>query len=373
MTSHSQVTSVHTRNMPHHKDMANILSPMADSSVMHFKKFKEQVHSQRKNTGRELTRFLETIWLFTESDIKTILAPSVLFALTNGIALSLLLPESAGIPSPSEILARIPVITVYVWINLMVLCIQNQKSPDAVEEDRINKPTRPLPSGKVSSDEAGTLLVAFIIIAVLGSYCLGAPVESILVIVLGYIYNDLEGAEHPFFKNVLNSLGIPCFPIGALQVAINPAPHTAAALAGSGPSVPLLLWRWILVLVAAIFFTIHIQDIKDQEGDACRNRKTVPLVYGDSAGRWLVVVPLLAWSVALPILWGFTSPTAASLLGHAPLLLLALVVSARTFLYKSVAADKKTFKIYCLWLIAMYCLPLSRALLGGEGLMLVTA
>ncbi|KAL8382121.1 hypothetical protein RB595_006077 [Gaeumannomyces hyphopodioides] len=351
-------------SIPHKPDVPPALVSSTEDSPV--KQFRDRVVSQRQTAHRELTRFLHTIWLFTESDVKTVLVPSALFGLANAVALWLLLPESAGVPHPRVVLGRAPQILLYVWVNLVVIDIQNQRDPDAIEEDRINKPGRPLPSGKVSPSEAGSLLVASVIIAVLASYCLGAPGASVLVILLGYAYSDLGGSEHPVLRNLLNALGMPCFAVGALQVALNPTSSPGGS--GGGPWVPLLTGRWVLVLAAAIFSTISIQDIKDQEGDAARGRRTLPLVVGDAAARWLVAVPVLAWSALLPWLWGCTT-----VLGYAPLLGLGLVVAARTLaVRRSVSADKRTFKIWCLWLVALYCLPLSRALIGGEGLMLVT-
>lgn len=348
-----------------------LLSPTTEDSPV--KLFRARVESQRQTTHRELTRFLQTIWLFTESDVKTVLVPSALFGLANAVALWLLLPESAGVPHPLVVLGRAPLILLYVWVNLVVIDIQNQRGPGSVEEDRINKPDRPLPSGKVSPNEAGSLLVAFAIIAVLASYCLGAPGASVAVITLGYMYSDLGGAEHPVLKNLLNALGMPCFAVGALQVALNPVSSSSSSsssfpTSSASPWVPLLAGRWVLALMAAIFSTITIQDIKDQEGDSARGRRTVPLVVGDAAARWLVAVPVLAWSVVLPWMWGCTA-----VLAYAPLVGLGVVVAARTLAIRgSVPADKLTFKLWCLWLVALYCLPLSRALIGGEGLMLVT-
>ncbi|EJT78297.1 UbiA prenyltransferase [Gaeumannomyces tritici R3-111a-1] len=360
-------------SMPHKPDVPPALVSSTEHSSV--KQFRDRVVSQRQTTLRELTRFLHTIWLFTESDVKTVLVPSALFGLANAVALWLLLPESAGVPHPRVVLGRAPQILLYVWVNLVVIDIQNQRDPDAIEEDRINKPGRPLPSGKVSPNEAGSLLVASVIIAVLASYCLGAPGASVLVILLGYAYSDLGGSEHPLLRNLLNALGMPCFAVGALQVALNPTypnPYptpSSPSGGGNGPWVPLLAGRWVLVLAAAIFSTISIQDIKDQEGDAARGRRTLPLVVGDAAARWLVALPVLAWSALLPWLWGCATAAA-----YAPVLGLGLVVAARTVAVRGdVPADKRTFKIWCLWLVAIYCLPLTRALLGGEGLMLVTA
>ena len=49
--------------------------------------------------------------------------------------------------------------------------------------------------------------------------------------------------------------------------------------------------------------TVHIQDLKDQEGDRARNRRTAPLVLGDGPAQWTIAIPTAIWSVACPIFW----------------------------------------------------------------------
>ncbi|KLU82316.1 UbiA prenyltransferase, partial [Magnaporthiopsis poae ATCC 64411] len=58
---------------------AALLSPTTEGSPV--KLFRARVESQRRTTHRELTRFLHTFWLFTESDVKTVLVPSALFGM----------------------------------------------------------------------------------------------------------------------------------------------------------------------------------------------------------------------------------------------------------------------------------------------------
>jgi hypothetical protein len=41
------------------------------------------------------------------------------------------------------------------------------------------------------------------------------------------------------------------------------------------------------------FSTLHMQDMYDQAGDSLRDRRTLPLVVGDSSARWMTIVPML--------------------------------------------------------------------------------
>jgi hypothetical protein len=79
------------------------------------------------------------------------------------------------------------------------------------------------------------------------------------------MYNDLEGREHPFTRNLINALAVVWFAFGA----------TTVAYAGQ----PLLLtpqaMQWECIIVAIVFTTLQVQDLHDQEGDRVRGRCTV--------------------------------------------------------------------------------------------------
>ncbi|ELQ39523.1 hypothetical protein OOU_Y34scaffold00495g2 [Pyricularia oryzae Y34] len=325
----------------HSADLVSPLSLGADASpVVQVKRLQARVNDHRQHTSKALTRFLNHLYLFSKSDVKTVLAPSMIFALTNGVALSIILQDRAGIPSPIVVLARMPLIFLHIWLDLILFCISNQRKPSSIEEDRLNKPSRPMPAGIVSPDEAATLFVAVSIIALLVSHMLGAFVPTATLLVLTFWYNDLGGADHPILKPFLNGVGFPCFLVGALQ------------------------------------------DLKDVAGDAAAKRRTVPIVIGDAPTRWIVALPLVACSVATPLLWGIPelgpSPWLEGVkvvLAYAPMMVLGVVISVRTLLLRTVEDDNASFTLWCVWLVSLYCLPLGRALIGGGGeqIWLITA
>ncbi|KAH8844232.1 hypothetical protein MCOR27_007170 [Pyricularia oryzae] len=366
----------------HSADLVSPLSLGADASpVVQVKRLQARVNDHRQHTSKALTRFLNHLYLFSKSDVKTVLAPSMIFALTNGVALSIILQDRAGIPSPIVVLARMPLVFLHIWLDLILFCISNQRKPSSIEEDRLNKPSRPMPAGIVSPDEAATLFVAVSIIALLVSHMLGAFVPTATLLVLTFWYNDLGGADHPILKPFLNGVGFPCFLVGALQVALNPAPWSASGETPV-PEVMSLLWRWVAVVSGAIFLTINIQDLKDVAGDAAAKRRTVPIVIGDAPTRWIVALPLVACSVATPLLWGIPelgpSPWLEGVkvvLAYAPMMVLGVVISVRTLLLRTVEDDNASFTLWCVWLVSLYCLPLGRALIGGGGeqIWLITA
>ena len=94
----------------------------------------------------------------------------------------------------------------------------------------------------------------------------------------------------------------------------------------------------------------------DQRGDAVRNRKTVPLVIGDAAARWTIAVPMAVWCVVTPWLW------ASSAVGYVAPVGLGLTVAVRTLRVRNERGDKNTFRLWNLWLVSVYLLPLVKAL-----------
>lgn len=112
--------------------------------------------------------------------------------------------------------------------------------------------------------------------------------QSLGLVLLGTWYNNFGGSDqHPVVRNLISALGYLCFTSGALEAALGgtPLPFRTAPR----------LTRWLLVIAGIILSTVHAQDMYDQEGDAKRGRRTVPLVIGDAPARWTIAIPMLVW------------------------------------------------------------------------------
>ena len=296
---------------------------------------------QITNFFSSIPHHLYTIYLFTASDLKTILFPSTFFALCSSLSLTDLTTTS----SPTTILSRTPLILLWIYLNLLPFNISNQNRPSAILEDRINKSWRPIPSGRISATNAKYLMLSFYAIAVLTSTILHALTPCILLICLGYLYNDLSGADYsPLLRNILNAFGFTSFFLGGIMVA-------------SGPLTPTLS-IWLLIIALIVFSTVQMQDIPDQAGDSQRGRKTVPLVIGDEPARWSVAAPVAVWSVIVPTFWG------TGVWGYVLPVGLGMMVAARVVLKRKVEGDKRTFKIWNLWMMGLYVVPVVKRL-GG--------
>lgn len=297
--------------------------------------------------GEHIRYHAYSIWLFTVSDIKTILIPSLLFALFTAPALSVFGMKEAV---TSTLLSRAPAALFWLWINLLPFNIDNQRHPDSVAEDMLNKPWRTLPSERMTSKQARNLILCLYPLAIATSLCIGGTEQCLCLIALGFWYNNLAGADSSFIvRNLINAAGFNRFSTGALEVVLGGRSIRA-------PTQSLLIWQAIIASI--VLTTVQTQDMYDQEGDALRGRKTVPLVVGDTMARWSIAFFMIIWSLVCPAYIG------VPLIGYVVMIVLSGVISARSLLFRNVSSDKTTFKLWNLFLVVNYLLPLLRAMTG---------
>ncbi|KAF2763390.1 hypothetical protein EJ05DRAFT_472300 [Pseudovirgaria hyperparasitica] len=294
-----------------------------------------------------LSYHLRTFWLFSYSDFKTIIIPSTIFGITNGLAASSYnLQPLIQLPTSLFILLRTPIVLFWVWLNYIAFAINNQSSDSSIAEDAVNKPWRPLPSKRLTQTAAKGLMWACYTLALLGSrFMLGGASQALGLVVLGAWYNNFDGANaDPLIRNLINAGGYVCFTSGALEVAIGGA---RSAEGGAG-----CLGLWLMVVAGVIATTIQTADMYDQEGDALRGRKTMPLVVGDWYARWTIAVPMGVWGFVCPMFWG------VGWFGVCMSGSLAWSVALRTLLLRNVRDDKVTFLIWNVWMSVVFVLPL---------------
>jgi 4-hydroxybenzoate polyprenyltransferase len=291
--------------------------------------------------------YFKSIWLFTYSDLKTIVIPKSIFGVLSAISSSVFSIHSTQ--TAATICQRAPVVLFWTWINLLPININNQRQPAAVMEDSINKPWRPMPSKMLTPTQARNIMLVFYPIAVISSHYLGGLRQCVSLIFLGYWYNNLGGADTSWItRNMVNAAAFISFSSGAMEVALGfPLQCT-----------PKLLY-WLCTIGGVVFSTVHMQDMFDQAGDSLRNRKTLPLVVGDSYARWMTVFPMIFWSVVCPWLW--SSPLAIA----SGYFFLGSAIVWRTLMLKSVKEDKITYKVWNVWIVSLYMLPLIN-FFGGD-------
>ena len=236
--------------------------------------------------------FLITLWLFTESDVATFVVPDTAFGIFGALAGPLLTTNPS--PHPGIILSRLPQVVLLNWANLLVFDLANQRHPTAVIEDALNKPWRLLPTSRVTVSETLQLLLFSLQSVLAVNWILGAWEETILLFTLTWMYNSLEGRDQDFItRNLIIGCAFILYNRDALRIAC-----------GRGHEITGLGYQWVVLISCVTFTTIQVQDMKDQEGDRTRGRRSVPLTVGDRAARWTIAVPVLIWSIVCPLFLG---------------------------------------------------------------------
>lgn len=336
------------------------------SGIPHHQAVKRPLPVQRllsllNHIGEQPGHFIHSIWLFTYSDLKTIIATSFGFGLLTSLGAS-----SFGIdPAPAWSLCfqRVPLVLLWAWLNLLPFTIDNQRQPEAIMEDLINKPWRTMPSKRMTPEHAQVVMFIFYACAVVTSIRAGGLAQCLTLIGLGFWYNDARGADVScIVRNLINGLGFMCYTSGAVQLELGPS-QWQSFIRADGLGLP-----WLAIIGAIVFTTVHTQDLYDQAGDSARGRKTLPLVIGDASARWVTAAFMVFWGIASPCYWGWLQASQSGVLfwGGAYMAALACLIAGRTLTLRSVSADKTTFLLWNLWLVSQYALPLCAGL-GRSG------
>lgn len=286
---------------------------------------------------------IKTLFLFTKSDFKTVVFPQSIFAITAVLSAVKLTTTDKDHLSPADIVDlvyRVPYMLAWIWLNLLVEDIANQRLAGSIIEDAVNKPWRPLPSKRLTPVEARTWLLLSIVAAVGFSVVMGGFTPSICLMTLIWMYNDLDGSNSGIWiRNALNAGGLMCFSWGALEVL------------SQGELLP-RAYIWILVTGGIVMTTVHAQDLPDMEGDIARGRTTIPLLHGEGVARGSLAVMVLFWSAICPAFWD-VSP-----LGWVPPLSIGAVMASLSLWRRGQEWDEVVWKLWCLWMAATFVLPI---------------
>jgi len=151
-----------------------------------------------------------------------------------------------------------------------------------LEIDRINRPKRPLPSGAMSVRQAWFYLIVLFTAGALLSWfiSLQAFIIATLISIPTLIAYSACFKRQPLIGNLTVSfmLGLAFIYVGAAFDQISATVIMAALAFG---------FTWIREIV---------KDLEDMEGDAQQNARTLPLVWGETPTRQLVLVMMLIFA-----------------------------------------------------------------------------
>ncbi|KAL4986841.1 hypothetical protein BDW68DRAFT_188562 [Aspergillus falconensis] len=277
------------------------------------------------------------IWAFTESDFPTFALPNTGFGILAA-HVAPTLTDCTEVPSTASLLVQAaPRVLLLNWGNLLVFDIANQRLPESVAEDSVNKPWRPLPRGRINPSQTRRLLLAAVPVAWAVSSALGVGGESALILVLTWMYNDLHGGDE-LTRDFIIAVAYDLFLVSSLRIAVTATTScTEIGFSTTG-------YQWRGLIAGVVVTTMQIQDLRDEVGDRQRARKTWPLVLGD-VSRWWIAGCVMFWTVSCILFWGPPSyiAVAAVLLGR---------------------GDVGAWRLWCFWQLVLYSMP-AWSLIGG--------
>ncbi|OTB19796.1 hypothetical protein K445DRAFT_52486 [Daldinia sp. EC12] len=240
-----------------------------------------------------------------------------------------------------EILLSSPKMILWSWSNLFLFNLHNQKHSAAIAEDKINKPWRPIPAGRITPRQTERIIYVMYPVIILVSSAVGGMIPCVAEAFLCLWYNELGGAADPFLKNLLNGLGYGCFLAGPLEVA------TRRSIFSEGGKAAI----WLGVLAAIITTISHTQDFRDMEGDKAAGRSTVPLIVGDSTARAIVLLGMVFGTGVVCWYWeaGWTESMIAWTSGG--------LMVGNLFYDRTVEGDSASWNLCSAWMFCLMLLP----------------
>ena len=227
---------------------------------------------------------------------------------------------------------------VLAWLQVYSVTLSEQLHSQA--EDYLNKPWRPLASGAVSHAWFRTRSVIFALTYLLVGIVLGAGWWCLSVGVISLLHAHVGLSRWWLAKNILPTLGLLAM-LGAQWRIV--APLTPAA------------WRWMIGMFVLIVVVIHIQDLRDLEGDRVVGRRTLPMVLGDRPTRISLALTFLMMPLADRIL--MQVGPGSSLMAwacYAVTTLLCLIITWCILTCRGREADHRTYRYWEYWFTAMF-------------------
>ncbi|KAG6371220.1 UbiA prenyltransferase family-domain-containing protein [Boletus reticuloceps] len=272
----------------------------------------------------EIGYYLYTIFLFIQNDILTAIIPVILFSIAS-----------------APLCSSIQILPTTLWILLHILQFDLANQIKAPEEDRLNKPSRPIPAGRISVRDATILrwLIAPLCLAYSSLYSIQLVFSSLEMQLFTYWYNELDGDKNWLSKNAILAIMYGCTELGGTLIA------------GCDPSRVTETTKLAVQLTIAVFTsTVHCQDFKDVEGDRLTGRRTVPIMFPITS-RLVVGLGLPIWSYLLCCIWDIDWLCTLAFVAY------GCFVGGRFLCLRTRDADKRSCKYYSIWFSLHHLLP----------------
>jgi 4-hydroxybenzoate polyprenyltransferase len=169
----------------------------------------------------------------------------------------------------------------YFWLFIYGFTLTNQLF--GIEEDRLNKPRRPLVTGACGVRGAQVRTVLALVAFPLVGWWFGVLLWALVWEVVYLLNNVARWERHWFFKDLFIGIGV--------------VAQLAAAWLIVAPLTP-LGWRWIGTLAVAVLLLIPIQDLRDVDGDRAIGRRTLVIAFGQRFTRGYLAAGFLCLPIA---------------------------------------------------------------------------
>ncbi|KAJ7437437.1 UbiA prenyltransferase family-domain-containing protein [Mycena galericulata] len=273
---------------------------------------------------RILTHIARIVFNFTKSDYKTIVFPVIFYGI---------------MAAPQVSFERILHLALWVWLYLLQFCAANQMLSG--EEDKINKPYRPIPAELISVHHTKVIRWILVPVCLALSWFYDVVYPGLSLTAAFVVYNELGLDSFFYTKNFLNAIGIVSWNVGAAKI-------TRAGLATPHGN------EWLAPYISTLLIatTIHVQDFRDEAGDRKQGRITFPVVLPEFSRRMTLVL-MTIWSFGLGAFWASES----TLLASATFMGLGVYIGLRVMFQRAEPEDKVTLQLYMLWLSIAQILP----------------
>ena len=151
------------------------------------------LYKSHMSTLTKTRRLIAIFWLFSESDFKTFVLPNTAFGLFGALSGSRLTTQDEV--QIQMILQRLPLVILFNWSNVFGFELANQRRPESVKEDLVNKLWRPLPTGRMTPESTRRLLMGSVCVVLAVNFGFGVWKETALLFILTWLYNDLKGGD----------------------------------------------------------------------------------------------------------------------------------------------------------------------------------
>ncbi|KAE9394469.1 hypothetical protein BT96DRAFT_978499 [Gymnopus androsaceus JB14] len=306
---------------------------------------------------RHLTYFLETLFLFTKSDLWTVMLPITAFS-------QFLVTTPSPLQNPQQRLVGLAASMLWTWLNLLQFATSNQTEGASPSEDAKNKPYRPIPAKRITLYHARLLrwaLIPITLVVSLGLHIrqqhqhietgamtlaeewksimsggLGCIGPCIVIILLTIVHDEFGGHQHWLLKGGTTGIAYASFAWGA------------TCLASYSPTLTQPQYFAIIRSTLIILTTIHAQDFRDVEGDTLLGRTTLPIAY-PVLSRISMPLILLGWSIFISFNAHLSLDSGISILGllaRWALITVAAWAGLRFRFLRDAKSDSKSYNMY---------------------------